>query len=68
MAGAGEPGEIAALVAGTDLAVGLLALPGVPAAPALAALGVRRLTAGSGIAESVYGRIAALTRDFLAHG
>lgn len=67
-AGAREVGEIRALVAGTELAVGLLALPGVPAAKAAAALGVRRLTAGSGIAESVYARIAALTRQFLAEG
>lgn len=67
-AGAREPAEIAALVAGTPLPLNLLALAGVPAAAELQTLGVRRLSAGSGIAESAYGHIAGLTHDFLRRG
>ncbi len=67
-AGVREAGDIAALVAGTALPVNVLALPGVPRAAELERLGVRRLTSGSGIAESVYARIGQLTRDFLAEG
>jgi len=67
-AGAREAADIAALVAGTPLPLNILALPGVPKGAELARLGVRRLTSGSGIAESVYARIATLTRGFLAEG
>ncbi|MDC6170672.1 isocitrate lyase/PEP mutase family protein [Paucibacter sp. XJ19-41] len=67
-AGARAPGEIAAICAGSRLPVNILALPGVPAAAELGRLGVRRISAGSGIAESVCARIAELTRSFLADG
>lgn len=67
-AGARSAGDIEALAAGTPLALNILALPGVPNAAALAKLGVRRVTSGSGIAESVYGHVARLTRAFLADG
>ena len=67
-AGAREGREIAALVAGTALPLNILALAGVPAAAELQALGVRRVSAGSGIAESIYGRMAELGRGFLQHG
>jgi 2-methylisocitrate lyase-like PEP mutase family enzyme len=67
-AGARQSGDIAALAAGTPLALNILALSGVPKAAELATLGVRRLTSGSGIAESVYARVAQLTRDFLREG
>jgi 2-methylisocitrate lyase-like PEP mutase family enzyme len=64
-AGARLPDEIAALVAGTPLPLNILALAGVPAADQLQALGVRRVSSGSGIAESVYARVAELSRGFL---
>lgn len=64
-AGARAPEEIAAICAGSRLPVNILALPGVPAAAELGRLGVRRISAGSGIAESVYARIAELTEGFL---
>lgn len=67
-AGARAPEDIAALTAGTPLPVNLLALSGVPAAAELAALGVRRLSSGSGIAESVYAHIGRLGAEFLARG
>ena len=46
----------------------VLARAGLPAAPALAELGVRRLSAGSGIASALYGRAAVLASDFLRTG
>lgn len=63
-----DPREIAAIVAGTPLPLNVLARPGLPTAAELARLGVRRLSAGSGITNAVYGRIAVLTRGFLAEG
>ncbi|MBT9457987.1 MAG: isocitrate lyase/phosphoenolpyruvate mutase family protein [Burkholderiaceae bacterium] len=67
-AGASRPDEIAAICAGTALPVNILALPGVPLAAELSGLGVRRLSAGSGIAEAIYARMAELTRGFLQTG
>lgn len=60
--------DIADLVQATPLPVNLLAFPGLPDADKLKALGVRRLSAGSGIVGAALGRAAALTRDFLADG
>lgn len=59
---------IARLVAATDMPLNLLAWPGLPGASTLEALGVRRLSAGSGLASAAYGHTAALARDFLADG
>ena len=59
---------IAAMVAATPLPLNLLAFPGLPDAAALKALGVRRLSAGSGVCSAVWGRAAALTRGFLVDG
>ncbi|MDI6625829.1 MAG: isocitrate lyase/phosphoenolpyruvate mutase family protein, partial [Brevundimonas sp.] len=59
---------IAALVAATDMPLNLLAYPGLPEAKRLEAMGVRRLSAGSGLASAAYGRAAALARDFLVDG
>lgn len=59
---------ITALVATVQLPLNVLARAGLPAAPALAALGVRRLSAGSGLASAAYGRTAALTQAFLRDG
>ncbi|MFN3669359.1 MAG: isocitrate lyase/phosphoenolpyruvate mutase family protein [Brevundimonas sp.] len=63
-----ETGDIAAMVAATPLPLNLLAFPGLPDAAALKELGVRRLSAGSGIVGAVWGRAAALTEGFLADG
>lgn len=67
-AGARLPDEIAAICAGSRLPVNILALPGVPPAAELVRLGVRRVSSGSGIAESVYARIGELTQGFLQAG
>jgi len=60
--------DIAALAAATALPINLLAFAGLPDAAELKALGVRRLSAGSGIVGAALGRVAALTRGFLADG
>jgi len=60
--------DIAAMVAATSLPVNLLAWPGLADAATLSGLGVRRLSAGSGVCSAVWGRAAALTRGFLADG
>ncbi|GAA0648667.1 isocitrate lyase/PEP mutase family protein [Brevundimonas lenta] len=59
---------IAELTGGTDMPVNLLAYPGLPGAAELERLGVRRLSAGSGLASAAYGRTAALAKDFLQDG
>ena len=63
-----DPDGIAELVAGTPLPINLLAYPGLPGAAELERLGVRRLSAGSGLSSAAYGRAAALARDFLKDG
>lgn len=66
--GVTDAGEIAALVAGTDMPVNVLAWTGLPDADRLQALGVRRLSAGSAISEAMLGHVAAMMREFLASG
>lgn len=60
--------DIRAIAGATALPLNVLARAGLPPAAELAALGVRRLSAGSGITQAVYGRIAAATAGFLADG
>jgi len=62
------PDEIRALVAGVGLPLNLLATPRLPPAAELTALGVRRLSAGSGLAQGAWGRTVATTQAFLADG
>jgi 2-methylisocitrate lyase-like PEP mutase family enzyme len=63
-----DPAEIRMITAATDLPLNVMARSGLPAMAELASLGVRRLSAGSGIAEAVMGRAAVLARTFLAEG
>lgn len=63
-----EPGEIRAIAGGVALPLNVLAQPRLPAAPELAALGVRRLSAGSGLSQAAYGRVRALATAFLRDG
>lgn len=62
------PDEIKAVVAGIDRPLNVLAWPGLPPAIELAKLGVKRLSAGSGISKAVWGRTAALAKSFLQDG
>lgn len=66
--GAAEPALIKRLVAGIDLPLNLLAWPGLPDAATLRSLGVRRLSAGSGLAKAVLSHTHALTAAFLESG
>lgn len=63
-----DTGDIAEMVGATALPLNLLAYPGLPDARTLEGLGVRRLSAGSGIVGATWGRAAALTEGFLADG
>jgi 2-methylisocitrate lyase-like PEP mutase family enzyme len=45
-----------------------MAVPDLPPAKELKALGVRRLTAGTGIPQTIWGRVAELAKDFLTTG
>lgn len=59
---------IANLVRDVVLPLNVLAWPGLPAAPRLKELGVRRLSAGSGIAKVALNRVYATAQSFLADG
>jgi 2-methylisocitrate lyase-like PEP mutase family enzyme len=61
-------GDITAVVAGSPLPVNVMAVPGLPSAAQLQALGVRRLSAGSALAEATWGAMLALTQGFLQTG
>lgn len=63
-----EPAEIAILCTESRLPVNLLARDGLPAPDELQRLGVRRLSAGSSIAEFLYGAMEGLARSFVQHG
>ncbi|TRW14712.1 isocitrate lyase/PEP mutase family protein [Glacieibacterium frigidum] len=60
--------DIATLAAGTALPLNVLARPGLPGALALSALGVRRLSAGSGVAEAAWAAVRAKATAFLSDG
>ncbi|MCI0572971.1 MAG: isocitrate lyase/phosphoenolpyruvate mutase family protein [Myxococcaceae bacterium] len=60
--------EIQAISSVVKLPLNVLALPGLPPVSALEGLGVRRLSAGSSIAEVVFGKVASLASAFLRTG
>ncbi|WP_192564391.1 isocitrate lyase/PEP mutase family protein [Pseudomonas gozinkensis] len=60
--------EIEAICRGTTLPVNVLGFACLPSPEELIALGVRRLSAGSGIAEFMYGAMGSLVKSFLATG
>ena len=67
--GARESEAIRTLVRGLgELPLNLLWLPGLPALAELRALGVRRLSAGSALAQRAYGTAARAAERFLASG
>jgi 2-methylisocitrate lyase-like PEP mutase family enzyme len=65
--GVTDPAKIRAIAAAARLPLNVLARPGLPPARELETLGVRRLSAGSGIATA-FGRIASLAVEFLERG
>ena len=66
--GIADRADITAVAAGTALPLNVLARASLPGVAELQAWGVRRLSAGSDIAESAYRRVATLAGDFLRDG
>lgn len=60
--------HIEAVVAGVTLPLNAMAWPDLPDAAALGKLGVRRLSAGSGISQALWARAETLAKDFLKTG
>jgi 2-methylisocitrate lyase-like PEP mutase family enzyme len=63
-----QRGQIEEVVAGVSLPLNLMAWDGLPNAATLQTLGVKRLSAGSGIAQVIWGHAAQLGRAFLETG
>ena len=61
-------GEIREIAAAAGMPINVLAFPGLPPAKELETLGVRRLSAGSGIASAAWGLTARLAQGFLREG
>ena len=61
-------GEIRAIAAATPLPLNVLVMPGLASVPALQGLGVRRVSAGSAIAQTAYGFARRAAREFLEQG
>jgi 2-methylisocitrate lyase-like PEP mutase family enzyme len=66
--GAADPQEIRAIAEGTPLLLNVVAWPGLPPAAQLAALGVRRISAGSWLPQTMWTHTTAMARAFLADG
>ena len=63
-----EPDQIERLVGAVDAPVNVLAMRGGPSVPELAALGVRRLSTGGGLARVAYGALLAAGREMRTAG
>jgi 2-methylisocitrate lyase-like PEP mutase family enzyme len=63
-----EAQHIEAVVDGVSIPLNVMAWPGLADASELGKLGVRRLSAGSGITQVLWDRAATLARDFLNSG
>jgi len=63
-----DASAIRTVAAAVKLPLNVMARGGLPSAAELVNLGVRRLSAGSGIPEVMYGRIAAMAAAFLRTG
>ncbi|MBV9694286.1 MAG: isocitrate lyase/phosphoenolpyruvate mutase family protein, partial [Alphaproteobacteria bacterium] len=66
--GAVEDDLLVRLVAAIDAPINLLAWPGLPDAARLKAIGIRRLSAGGGVAKASFDHAFVLARDFLRDG
>jgi 2-methylisocitrate lyase-like PEP mutase family enzyme len=63
-----QPAQIRTIVEGIDLPVNVLAWQGLPGATELADLGIRRLSAGSGISQVLWAQAEKLAKGFLDEG
>jgi 2-methylisocitrate lyase-like PEP mutase family enzyme len=66
--GVTDPGVLRTLVAEIPLPLNVLAGPGAPPVDELAAIGVRRVSVGTGLAEVAYAAADRAARDLLATG
>ena len=66
--GLSDPAQIKAVADGIALPLNVMAWPGLPPAAQLGELGVRRLSAGSGISQMLWGQARTLAQDFLESG
>ncbi|GAA2257961.1 isocitrate lyase/phosphoenolpyruvate mutase family protein [Streptomyces atrovirens] len=66
--GAVDPGTVRELVDGIDAPLNVMAGPGAPPAGELAALGVARVSAGSGIAQAAHALVRRAARELLDTG
>ncbi|WP_460105605.1 isocitrate lyase/PEP mutase family protein [Streptomyces sp. YKOK-J1] len=66
--GAVEPGTVKALVAGIDGPLNVMAGPGAPSVPELAALGVARISTGAGLAQAAHALVHRAARELLREG
>jgi 2-methylisocitrate lyase-like PEP mutase family enzyme len=62
------PDEIREVAAGAGLPLNVMDWPGIPAAAELGALGARRFSAGSGIAQALWGAAREMAQGFLETG
>ena len=60
--------EIAQIAEHTTLPLNILAMPGLPKADHLANLGVKRLSAGTGVSKTIWATVAKTAKAFLTHG
>jgi 2-methylisocitrate lyase-like PEP mutase family enzyme len=67
-AGVTAAGDIEALVGGQPLPLNVMARPALPSLDELQRLGVRRISAGSAIAEAAWGRAVRAAAGFMAQG
>lgn len=66
--GLADPADIARITEGTALPVNLMASPDLPKVAELAQLNVRRLSAGTALAQIAYKNVARLAESFLEKG
>lgn len=66
--GAVDPAAVKALVEGIDGPVNVMAGPGAPPVAELAALGVARVSVGSGIAQAAHALVRGAARELLTEG
>jgi 2-methylisocitrate lyase-like PEP mutase family enzyme len=66
--GAVEPGTVKLLADGIDAPLNVMAGPGASPVPELAALGVARVSVGSGITQAAHALIHRATRELLMAG
>lgn len=66
--GVTDPAALRTLVESVEVPVNVLALPGAPSVAELAAIGVRRISVGSGFSSVALGALVEAGRELLEHG